>query len=88
MGAPIDLQQHPFLAIAFSAGAVLASPSMVVAWTRDSRFSQEAPHRGSGHRELFPFGQQLGEMLLIDTRVLGLGQRHDAAPLALLDPLR
>jgi hypothetical protein len=88
MRAPIDLQQHPFLGITFSAGAVLSSASSMVARTRDSRFSQDPSHGGPRHRQLFPLGQQLGEVLLVHTGVLASRQRHDPAPLAFFDPVR
>ena len=52
----------------------------------DAGIGQDPAQGGSGHRNLFALVQQFGQVLLVDPGVSAPRQRHDPAPLALLDP--
>jgi len=54
--------------------------SAAAAWTGNAGAGQNAPYRGSGQNNAFSFGQQFGEVLLIESLVRRLGYPDD--PLA------
>src|SRR6266851_6527183 len=72
MAAAVNLQQHPFLRVAFA-------PSPMYAPFVRSRRSQpgllhDPSHRGPRERDTLPFVQQIAQMLLVTALILRPGQ--------------
>lgn len=78
--AAVKLDEHAFLGHALAAGAMARWTSG--AGAAQSRGREEAIDGGTGEVEVFLVGEQLGEVLMIDARVL----RADQAKHAIADP--
>src|SRR5437868_15500752 len=74
MVAAVNLQQHPFLRVAFAPSPMHAP--FVRSWRSQPRLLHDPSHRGARERDALPFLQQIAQMLLARALILRLCQVH------------
>jgi hypothetical protein len=78
MVAAIDLQKHPTPRVAFSAAAMLWSPSLPGAGQTD--FPANAPHGGAGDPKTIFLVQDIRQMVIVEVCELLSHQLNDLVP--------